>query len=425
MSPIFFVGAGVLILVTLAFLVWPLWRKNSGRDASRQALNTAIYKDQMAEMERDRAAGTLAEAEYEQAKQELQRRLLEDATEADAQATIEPSRKTAMLLVALVPTAAIALYFTLGHPQALAPQASRANRAEMAQQVDEMVAKLAAKLEQNPNDTKGWMMLARSYKALHRFDEAEKAYGHLQKEMETSPDLLVEMADLVATKQENLDGKPMDLLNKALKLDPKHGMALMLAGTAAYQRKDIPAAIGYWDRLLKVVPPDSEDASNLTRMLAKLRAGQPLGEDSPLGEEAAKAGTPSGSAPAPVAPAPGKPAPGGPETISGQAVIAPALVSKVQPGDTVFVFARPVSGSRMPLAVVRARAGDLPLSFNLDDSLAMSPQAMLSQAKEVKLEVRVSRSGDAMPQSGDLTGELNPVKPGSKDLKITIDKVLP
>lgn len=422
MSPIFFVGAGVLILVTLAFLVWPLWRQSSGRDASRQALNAAIYKDQLAEMERDRAAGTLAETEYEQAKQELQRRLLEDAQEADAQASLAPARKTAMVLAGLLPIAAAALYLWLGHPEALAPQANRPSRADITpQQVDEMVAKLAAKLEQNPDNPKGWAMLARSYKALHRFDEAEKAYGHLQKEMETDPDLLVEVADLIATKQENLDGKPMDLLNKALKLDPKHGMALMLSGTAAYQRHDIPAAIGYWDRLLKVVPPDSEDAANLSRMLTKLRAGQPLGEDSPLADEASKAAPTAETAP----PAPGKPASGGPETISGQAVLAPALVGKVQPGDTVFVFARPVSGSRMPLAVVRARAGDLPLTFNLDDSLSMSPQALLSQAKEVKLEVRVSRSGDAMPKSGDLTGEISPIKPGSKDLKITIDKVLP
>jgi cytochrome c-type biogenesis protein CcmH len=185
-------------------------------------------------------------------------------------------------------------------------------------------------------------------------------------------------------------------------------MSLALAGTAAYNRQDFPEATRYWGQLLKLLPPDSEDAKSLAATLADIgaKSGSPV-----VNKAVAKAET-------------GKPGPSN-KTVSGSVTIAPALTAKVQPGDTLFVYARPVDGSRMPLALLRGHAGDLPLNFTLDDSLAISPEMKLSGASEVKLEARVTKSGQAIRQTGDLIGESGPVKIGAKGVKLNIDQVSP
>ncbi|MFA7281743.1 MAG: c-type cytochrome biogenesis protein CcmI [Sterolibacterium sp.] len=408
MSIPFLSAAALLALLALAWLLRPLlWRKSAAPSASRQALNAAIYRDQLAELESDRSNGTLADSDFEQARTELQRRLLQDAAEADIPVpAATPAKRTALALVLLLPLSAVLLYALLGHPTAM--QATRSEHEITAGQMDEMITKLSARLEQEPNNPQGWAMLARSYKATGRFDEAEKAFLRAGDVLNSEPQLLCEYADLLAVRANgNLEGKPLELVKAALKLDPMLPMALALAGTAAYNRKDFPEAIQYWEQLLSTLPPDSEDANSISATLEELR-GKSVGSP---GKVAAKAA--SGK--------PEKIVPG--KTISGSVTLAPALAGKVQPGDTLFVYARPVDGSRMPLALLRARASDLPLTFTLDDSLALSPEQKLSQAKEVKLEARVSKSGQAVRQPGDLVGESGTVKLGAKGVKLSIDKV--
>lgn len=405
MSIPFLSAAALLALVALAWLLYPLlWRKSATPSASRQALNTAIYRDQLTELESDRANGTLAEADCEQARTELQRRLLQDAAVADVMPTAAaPARRTALALGLLLPLAAALLYAWLGHPAAM--QATRAQHEITAGQMDEMVAKLAARLEKEPNNPQGWAMLARSYKAMNRFDEAEKAFQRAGDIVNGEPQLLCEYADLLAVRANgNLEGKPLELVKAALKLDPSLPMALALAGTAAYNRQDFPEAIRYWEQLLNALPPESDDAKSLTATLAEIRgnsAGKPVAK--------AAAGKPEKSNPA--------------KTISGSVTLAPSLAGKVQPGDTLFVYARPVDGSRMPLALLRARAADLPLTFTLDDSMAISPEQKLSSAAAVILDARVSKSGQAVRQPGDLVGESGTVKLGARGIKLSIDWV--
>ncbi|MDD5175993.1 MAG: c-type cytochrome biogenesis protein CcmI [Sterolibacterium sp.] len=400
MSIPFLTAAALLALLALAWLLRPLlWRKTPAQSASRQALNTAIYRDQLAELESDRSNGNLAENDCEQARVELQRRLLQDAAVADViPAAARPAKRTALALTLVLPLAAILLYAWLGNPAAM--QQTRSQHELSAGQIDEMVAKLASRLEKEPNNPQGWVMLGRSYKAMRRFEDAEKAFERTGDLLNTEPQLIAEYADLIAMRANgNLEGKPLELVKRALQIDPNHAMSLALAGTAAYNRKDYPEAISYWEKLLRTLPPESEDAKALTATLVDLRQ---------------KSGIVSAAKPVAKA-APGK-------SISGSVTLAPALAGKVQPGDTLFVYARPTDGSRMPLALLRARAADLPLSFTLDDSMALNPDQKLSAASAVILDARVSRSGQAIRQPGDLVGESGTVKLGAKGIKLTIDK---
>jgi len=400
MNITFLSAAALLVLLVLGLLLRPLLRRAApSTAASRLALNTAIYRDQIAELERDRAAGSLSETDYDQSRAELQRRLLADAGDIDAPPPPSgPAWRAALVLGLALPIAAAALYAWLGTPAALVPQSTVGHEVTQAQ-IEQMVATLAARLEKHPEDVKGWVMLARSYKALGRVDDAARAFARIGDAMNKDPELLAEYADLLATRADgNLDGKPMELVNKALALDPNNTMALALAGTAAYRRQDFPGAVSYWEKLQKLLPPESEDAKSIAEAIVEARnkAGAKPESRAVSGKE-----------------------------VSGRVTLAPALAAKVQPGDTLFIFARAVGGSRMPLAVLRARAGDLPLAFTLDDSLAINPQLKLSGASEVKIEARISKSGNATPQKGDLIGESAIVKTGAKGVNIVIGRAAP
>lgn len=417
-------AATVLVAIAMLLLLRPWQRHGNERDASAREINTRIYRDQLAELDRDLAAGTLAAADHAQARDELQRRLLDDtAAPPEPVAPATSAGPATLLLALLLPLAAIGLYGLLGSPAALmAPAAPTAGAGSAEHQssaagVEQMVAALAARLQQNPADPKGWAMLARSYHAMGRMSEAKAAFERVGDDLQRDPLLLAGYADVLATLAEgNLEGQPLQLVMKALQLDPDHGMALSLAATAAYKRRDFAAATLYWERLLRQVPPGSEDAKWLQNMLAEIRAAQ-----APTGAAAAAPAVSPKAAP--VTPATTTPAAG--KAISGMLSLAPALQSRARPDDTVFIFARTVDGPRVPLAVQRARVADLPLRFQLDDSMAMNPQSKISDAKQVLVEARVSRQGSATPAAGDLIGASQPVAPGTGDMALTIDRVRP
>lgn len=406
----FVLAAAVLVAVTLLLLLRP-WRRTPAADvASTPEINAGIYRDQLQELDRDLAAGTLSADDHAQARAELQRRLLDDAGNGDTKAGSPfGMRYTALALVLLMPLGAAGLYTVLGTPAALDPAATRE---PTRQDVEKMVSDLAARMEKNPGDTKGWVVLARSYRAMNRLPEAENAFNKIGDALYQNATLLAEYGDVLATRaMGNFDGKPMEMVERALKLEPENPMALSLAATAAYNRNDFAKAIAYWEQLLKIVPPDSEDANWLTQAIAKTRE-----------QTAAPAANP------PVA-ATSKPKAAGAAVagaaVTGRVSLAPALAAKVQPGDTVFIFARNPQGSRMPLAVLRAKASELPLDFQLDDSMAMSPEFKLSSATEVRIEARISKSGSATPGPGDLIGVGPVVKPGASKVVVQIDQARP
>lgn len=264
-----------LTLATLAWLLYPLARgQRSAQETRRRSLNAAIYRDQLAELERDRQSGALAHSDFEQARDELQQRLLEDAAGDDdphMAGAHAPARRTALSLVVLLPLAAAALYAWLGNPAAMHARAPVAQIS--AEQINDMVEKLASRLKQNPDDLQGWTMLARSYKALRRYEEGAQAYENAMRlGGDGDPDLLADYADLMAVQQDgDLTGKPLQLVEQALKLDPDHFTALALAGSAAYNREDFAATLKYWQHLQKQLPADSEEAAALTATLQDIR----------------------------------------------------------------------------------------------------------------------------------------------------------
>lgn len=254
----FFIGAALLILVTVAFIVWPLRRRPANADFSRQQLNAVIYRDQLAELERDRDEGAVSQADYDQARAELQRRLLEDTTTESAATTstapaAAASRALPIGLALALPIAAILLYLVIGMPQAI--DAPTHQQRFTQDDIEKMVAGLAAKLENEPENFKGWAMLARSYKMMGRFPEAVKAYERTGDMLQTSSELLVDYADTLAATN-GFDAKALELLERAIKLDPNNLQGLWLRGTAAFEAKRYDKAIADWEVLLKGLPPN-------------------------------------------------------------------------------------------------------------------------------------------------------------------------
>lgn len=269
---VFLIAAAVLVAASLLLLLPPLLRRQDVHaEASRKSINAAIYRDQLAELDRDFEGGSLSREDFEQARRELQRRLLEDANAADETAAPRrTARRSAVLIGILLPLAAALLYFNLGSLPGLSPEAAQPRITE--REIDDMVARLAARLESNPDDPRGWSMLARSYKALGRYEEAVAAYGKTGTLLDQDAQLLSDYAEALAIASGgSLKGKPTELLNRAIKLDPANPQVLVLAGTAAYEREDFGTAIQHWEALLKQLPADSEDAGALAASIAKAR----------------------------------------------------------------------------------------------------------------------------------------------------------
>ena len=277
----FAIFATLLILAVAAFILPPLWlglRAPKSTDSERQALNLDIFRDQLAELEREHAAGTLSEADYELARRELQRRLLEEVEPADPaapQGSHAPSRKLAIAILVLLPILSLSGYAILGNTKALDPTQTVAQPPMTQEQINAMVGKLAERMQANPDDLKGWLMLARSYKTMGRYDEAVQAYGKAEKLVNEDPDLLASYAETVAMANgKGLKGKPTELVQRALKLDPKHPHSLFLAGAAAMEAGDNKKGIGYWEQLLPQVEPGSEIDQMLRSGIDKMKQGK-------------------------------------------------------------------------------------------------------------------------------------------------------
>jgi cytochrome c-type biogenesis protein CcmH len=406
---------GVAGLVLLAWLmVLPASRLRPAAAAERAA-HLDILKDQLAALDAELAAGSIDAPQHATARQEVQRRVL-DETQAEARPLqAGGSRKTLLFVGLAVPLFAAVVYAAIGNPAGLAPQAALEARAAQEitpEAVEAMVAKLAQRLETSTgdpaSDLKGWTMLARSYAALQRFADADKAYARAIALAPADAQLLADRADALAMVQDrSMQGEPDRLIAKALVIDPNNLKALALAGASAFERKDFTAARGYWQKARSLVPPESEFAARLDSSLNEMRG---------LTADAAPASA-SGSASAPVTTDAAR--------ISGRVSLSPALAGRVTPTDTVFIFARAVDGPRMPLAILKRTVADLPITFTLDDSMAMSPEMKLSKFPRVVVGARVSRSGNAMPQPGDLRGESTPTGVRATDVQLVIDGVQP
>lgn len=401
---VFWSIAALLTAAAVAFVLPALLgRRRAAGAATPDATNVAIHRDQLKELDADLAAGTLSPDEREEARREIEQRLLDDVRAGEgARAAPAGGRRSAIAVAAAVPIAALLLYFAVGNPGALAPGAAGGDAHGVTrQQIEDMVERLAARMRERPEDAEGWAMLGRSYAVLDRHTEAAAAYANAVQRSQPDAQLLADYADVLAmSRGRNLKGEPERLIALALKVDPRNVKALLLAGTVAFQDRKFNDAIAYWERILTVVPPDSAIADSVRDSLADARK---------LAGAGAKPEPARQAAPAPAA-------------VSGMVSLAPGLAPKAAPDDTVFIFARPSAGPRMPLAVLRKRVRDLPTAFTLDDAMAMTPAAKLSNHPQVVVGARVSKSGSPTPQPGDLEGLSTPVAVGKTGIAVTIDR---
>jgi cytochrome c-type biogenesis protein CcmH len=295
-----------------------------------------------------------------------------------------------------------------------------------------MVETLAERLKSRPDDAEGWALLARSYRALGRYADAAHAYAHASALVPDDASLLADYADVLAVTQgRRLAGKPAELAARALEIDPNHRKALALAATAAMEARDLDRARALWERLRDQFPAGSDDARQVASIIAEVDDMKPPSASrTPAGTSSSSASrTPAGTSSSSASRAPvgassssASASPG--PSIAGRVDVSSALASKVALTDTVFIFARATEGPRMPLAVLRIPAKQLPADYRLDDSMGMAAGMKLSSAPSVVVEARISKSGTATPQAGDLSGRSAPVKPGASGVNVTIDQVV-
>jgi cytochrome c-type biogenesis protein CcmH len=275
---------------------------------------------------------------------------------------------------------------------------------------EQAVDRLAAKLAADPKNGEGWAMLGRSYVMLQRYGEAGLAFSKAVELLGDEPNVLADYAEALAlANNDSLQGQPAQLVSKALKANPNHAKSLWLNGHALLQQGRTAQAIEQWQRLLTVLPPGVEGRAAVEQLIAQVRSSNPQ-----LAGPAGPAGAPPPAA-----------APKG-AAMQVRVELARELSGRAAPTDTVFVFARAAQGPKMPLAIVRKQVKDLPLTVTLDDSMAMSPAMKLSTAGQVVVGARVSKAGNAMPQSGDLEGLSAPLPPHtSKTVVVTIGSIVP
>jgi cytochrome c-type biogenesis protein CcmH len=378
-------------------------------------------KLQLEQLQELRNNNVLGEPAFDEGKAKIERKILDLVLHAKSDASPAPipvaSRpRPTRLLMAVVGACIVAIaalgYWYTGSPNAAGrgPVANASGaignnqpHATDFDQIAAMTERLATRMKEKPDDAEGWAMLARSYSVLGRHPEALVAYEKAVALRKDDSVLLADYADSLAIKNNRkLTGEPMRLVERALKLDPRNIKALAMAGTDAFERKDFRGAVKFWEQAVQTGPADSPIVQQVESSLDEARALAGLGVD--IKSVGANVGVAAPSS----------------AFVSGTVTLAPGFRDKVQPGDTVFVFARAVEGSRMPLALVRKQVKDLPFQFTLDDSTAMSPDSKISSTQKVIVGARVSKSGNAKPQPGDLSGQPLPVALGLTGLKLEI-----
>jgi len=393
----FLISAALLLILVLVLLLRPFIFPAKGELTSRRQMNAAIYRDELDKLEAERTAGSISAEDYETSHAEMRQRLFQDTSEEDDRSVMGSGKLTIVGLCIFIVVLSSGLYFSLGDATRIAENNAQP---QMTQEgVEKMVAEFAAKMEKDPSNLKGWAMLARSYRVLGRNQEAAAAYERAGSFVDTDSQLLADYADTLATNANgNFAGKPLALINQALKLDPNNLMALWLSGTASYISGNYKAAVQTWEKLAQQLPPGSEEAKSIEGSIAEARSKAGLPAASPIASAVSGKG------------------------ISGTIEIAADVKAKLKAGDIVLVIARQ-PGERMPVAVLKTTASDFPMRFSLTDALAMNPSAPLSKLSEAAIEVRISKSGMAKPEAGDLISSVQTVKVGSTNVRLLVDQV--
>lgn len=407
MNIVFFLIAAAFVLVAFAFVLPPLWRARELRKADLDHRNIEIARSRLSELKGNLRAGGISQVQFDEQVAELELALNDDlAIESQVKAAHTHGRWMAYVVALAIPMLAGTLYFSLGRFDAVEHSAELAQAAPSmptSADIEKMVAGLAEKMKANPDDAEGWLMLGKSYKYMEQFPKAADAFANAYRLMGDKPDVMLLYAEALAfAADKNLAGKPSELIFKALALEPENPNGLWLAGLAKVQQGDSKEAATLWRKLESLLPEGSEPRKEMQNIIAALP-----------GEAQASASPPQTPPAAAVAS----------KSVTVEVSLAPELKPSASPSDTLFIYAQALSGPKMPLAIVRKQVSDLPVKVTLDDSTAMMPAMKLSNFGEVKLLARISKSGQAVAQPGDLIGTVdNATLSGSNGYKIIINQ---
>ncbi len=434
---IFWILAAGLAGLALVFVLPPLLSRlppDTGMDQDQ--LNLEVFRQQLKELHGDMEAGNLDQTQYKAARRDLERELLHDVDgKGGAAASNQTAPITALLLALILPAFAFGLYVVIGD-NAIIPRLEMAAAGKpglpaghpaeggQALALDELVERLALKMEENPDNLEGWVMLGRTYVAINQPDKAVAALEKAQGLAPENPEVLLSLAQVLATAAGGqLAGRPADLVTASQEIDPTTPPARWLQGLVAYQAEDFPLAVQRWEALVLDMDPAGEDAAEIRELIAEARE---RGGGAPPAQDAKAATRPADTKSATSATTPDTKAAAAGAAIQIDVSLAESLWPQANINHSLFVYAKAVTGPPMPLAVKRLRVADLPLTVTLDDSLAMTPEARLSNFPQVLIGARISASGQAGPRAGDLEGETGPVTPGKKGpVKLVIDRVRP
>lgn len=398
MTTQFWLTASALIAVAFAFVLPPLWRRPGSIDIETERFNVDIAKQRLLDLKDQRSAGTITADEYEDLYQELQSVLADDLqTESASRQSESSGRWLIALALIVIPLVSVTLYRVLGNADALLPEAEQA-----AQQIDEinaMVSGLAQRLQSQPDDAEGWLMLGRSYKYMNRYAESAQAFSEAYRLLGDKADVLLQYADALAMANDGrLAGKPAKLVAKALELAPDDSTALWLSGMAKAEAGKYDEALRHWQKLAAQLPKGSEPHREVQGLIAQVM--ERLGT------------APAEQQPAAIA-----------KGLKVNVAISGELQGVVSAADTVFIYAQALQGPPMPLAIVKKQVSDLPVTVVLSDEQAMMPAMKLSNFDRVKISARISMSGQAESRPGDWIGIVESVALAETEgVTITIDQ---
>lgn len=415
----FWVFALAMIVIALVFLLRPLKLTSNQNDIDRSAQNVSIAKERLNELKLELEQGVISQQEYEQTIEELEQTLLNDVEQLPSENNKQDynpasNRITQLVLIIAVPVVAISLYAYLGQPelintgnkQAAAPAGQTPANAGT---VEQLVEKLAARLKQQPDNAEGWFMLGRSYMSLNRYKEAVAALEKTNQLVPNNPTVMLRYADaLTMLNGGQISGKPFELIKKAVEIRPDDQTGLWLLGMGYEQKGEYQKAISYWNILLPLIAKDEKSTIEVKKLIrqTKKKAGIKISDNSQTEVTTVKKKSAA--------------------YINVTVNLDESIRDKVFANDTVFIFAKAISGPPMPLAVVRKQVKDLPLNVVLDDNMAMLPSMKLSNFKKVQVIARVSKSGSVKAQSGDMQSETRVITVGQKvSIKLTINKLVP
>ncbi len=409
----FWIICTLLIIVALIIILPSLLAKGTQADLDRQKINRAVFEKKLKELEHDREYDLIDKEQYEVAKSDLQRTLIDDLANQKEFALKKSNKILPIIILLAVPVVTVLTYLKINNGLvSLSPDFQAQMQAQQQGQmssVEDAIASLEQKLKQNPNNLDGWLMLGRSYLISKKFDAAVIAFAKANEISKgANPNVLVAYGEAQGfAAGQKFDENTLALFTKALQIDPDNERGLWYAGLATYQLQDFKSSAGYWEKLMQQVPSDQEQVKSALQVYlndAKQKAGIEIADAPQASDQATLKQSEASQA-----------------SIIVNVSLKEKLKEKIVNSDTLFIYARAHNGPKMPLALVKMTAGDLPTSVTLDDSVSMMPSMTLSSMGQVEVIARISKSGQAIMQSGDIYGSVQSVSTNKSE---TVDVVI-